>query len=62
MRATKGDHDDPALNQLLDFVAQDIASNPKRLQAIDDSLAHRLKSLVGNIDVDLIAPLSENDE
>jgi hypothetical protein len=25
-------------------------------------LAHRLKSLVGSIDVDLNAPLSENDE
>ncbi len=62
MRATKGDHNDPVLNQLLDFLAQDIAANPERLQAIKDSLADRLKSLVGNVDVDLNAPQSENDE
>ena len=62
MRATKTDHDDPALNQFLDFLAHDITANPERLQAINDSLAHRLKSLVGSVDVDLNAPLSENDE
>ena len=62
MRATEGNQDDPVLNQFLDFLAQDIAANPERLQVIDDSLAHRLKSLVGSIDVDLNAPLSENDE
>jgi len=62
MRATEGDHDDPVLNQLLDFLAQDIAANPERLQTVSDSLAHRLESLVGSIDVDLNAPQSENDE
>ena len=62
MRATEGDHDDPVLNQLLDFLAQDIAANPERQQTVSDSLAHRLESLVGSIDVDLNAPQSENDE
>ncbi len=62
MRATEGNQDDPVLHRFLDFLAQDIAANPERLQVIDDSLAHRLKSLVGSIDVDLNAPLSENDE
>ena len=62
MRATEGDHDDPVLNQLLDFLVQDIAANPERLQAISISLAHRLESLVGSIDVDLNAPQSEKDE
>jgi antitoxin PrlF len=62
MRAIKGDHNDPELNELLDFLAQDIAANPEQLQAISGSLAHRLKSLVGTIDVDLNAPQSENDE
>ena len=62
MRATKADHDDPALNQFLEFVAHDIAANPKRLQAIDDSLPRRLKSLVDSIDIDLNAPQSEIDE
>ena len=61
-RASTGDHDDPVLNQLLDFLAQDIAANPERLQTVSDSLAHRLESLVGSIDVDLNAPQSEKDE
>jgi antitoxin PrlF len=62
MRGTTGVHDDPVLNQPLDFVAQNIAANPERLQAISDSLAHRFESLVGSIDFDLNAPQSENDE
>jgi antitoxin PrlF len=62
IRATKVDRDDPELNQFLDFLAHDIAASPERMQAIGDSLAHRLKSLVGSIDVDLHAPQSENDE
>jgi antitoxin PrlF len=50
------------LNRFLDFLSQDIADYPERLRAIDDSLAHRLRSLIGSIDVDLNAPLHENDE
>jgi antitoxin PrlF len=62
MRATKPDDEDPVINQFLDFLAQDIADNPERLHAVDESFAQRVKSLVGNIDVDLDAPLSETDE
>lgn len=61
-RATPGDGDDPVLGQFLGFLAQDIASHPERLQAVDAGLVQRLQSLVGGIEVDLDAPLSAADE
>lgn len=54
--------DDPVLGQFLDFLARDIASHPERLQPIDDDLLSRIHSLVGDMDIDLDAPLSADDE
>jgi antitoxin PrlF len=54
--------DDPLLGQFLKFMANDIATHPERLQAVDASLVMRIQSLVGNINVDLDAPLSADDE
>ncbi len=54
--------DDPVLGQFLDFLARDIASHPERLQPIDDNLLSRIHSLVGDMDIDLDAPLSADDE
>lgn len=54
--------DDPVLGQFLDFLARDIASHPERLQTIDASLAQRIDSLAGHVEVDLDAALSEDDE
>ncbi|MDN5753013.1 MAG: type II toxin-antitoxin system PrlF family antitoxin [Nitrosospira sp.] len=54
--------DDPVLGQFLGFLARDIVSHPERLQVVDASLVSRIHSLVGNIEVDLDAPLSANDE
>ena len=61
-RAEIVDVDDPVLGQFLNFLARDIASHPERLQALDASLARRLQSLVGDIEVDLDAALSADDE
>ncbi len=61
-RAEALDGDDPVLGQFLGFLAGDIASHPERLQAIDASLVQRLQSLTADIDVDLDAPLSADDE
>jgi antitoxin PrlF len=61
-RATATEDDDPVLGQFLSFLARDIASHPERLRAIDAGLAQRVQSLVGGIEVDLDAALSENDE
>lgn len=54
--------DDPVLGQFLTFLAQDMTNNPQRIQALDAGLVNRIQSLVGEVTVDLDAPLSAEDE
>jgi len=61
-RAEASDGDDPVLGQFLGFLAADITRHPERLQAVDAGLVQRLQALVGGVDVDLDAALSEDDE
>jgi antitoxin PrlF len=61
-RVVAREEDDPVLGQFLSFLAQDIASHPERLQAVDVNLVTRINSLVGNIEVDLEVSLSADDE
>jgi antitoxin PrlF len=53
---------DPILGKFLNFLVRDIEENPKRLQAISSDLVSRVQSLVAEVDVDLDAPLSDEDE
>lgn len=61
-RVEASDGDDLVLAQFLRFLAADITRHPERLQAVDAGLVERLQSLVGSVDVDLDATLSEDDE
>jgi len=61
-RVETSDGDDPVLGQFLGFLAADITRHPERLQSVDAGLVHRLQSLVGGVEVDLEAALSEDDE
>jgi antitoxin PrlF len=61
-RACSDEQDDPVLSCFLEFLAHDIANNPERLQSLDASFVERLNDLVGDVDVDLDAPLSMDDE
>jgi len=61
-RVQTRDGDDPVLGQFLGFLARDIASHPERIQAVDADFVQRLQSLVGGIEVDVDAPLSDADE
>jgi antitoxin PrlF len=61
-RAAPGEGDDPVLASFLRFLARDIAEHPERLQAMETGLAQRIQELVGGVEVDLDAPLSEDDE
>ena len=61
-RAAHDEGDDPALVAFLGFLARDITEHPERLQAVDTGLAQRIQSLVGDVEVDLDAPLTANDE
>lgn len=54
--------DDAAIGAFLDFIEADIKAHPKHLRAFAGALHDRLKVLVGNIDVDLNASLSPDDE
>ena len=54
--------DDPAIGQFLNFLARDIAAHPEHLLAVESSLVAHIQSLIGNIEVDLDAPLSAEDE
>jgi len=53
---------DPALSSFLTFLANDIQDNPQRLKAATPELANRIQSLVGDLDVDLDAPLDDEDD
>lgn len=53
---------DPALGEFLSFLAADITANPAQLKAFDGGLRDRLQALVGDIEVDLDASLSPDDE
>ena len=61
-RAAAAEKDDPVLEKFLAFMANDIASHPERLRAIDTGLYERIKALVAHINVDLNEPLSPADE
>jgi len=52
-RAESSAGDDPVLGQFLGFLARDIANHPERLQAADFGLVQRLRSLVGEIEINL---------
>lgn len=61
-RATPAEKDDPALGQFLGFLAADISTHPERIRAMPPALLTHIQSLVGQIEVDLDAPLSADDE
>ena len=62
---TRGDaagEDDPVLAGFLQFLANDLASRPGRVRALDRKLATRVRSLVRGVKVDLDAELAPADE
>jgi antitoxin PrlF len=61
-RAATAAVEDPVLGQFLAFLARDMAGHPERLQAVDAAFVQRLQSLVGDVNVDLEAALSADDE
>lgn len=48
-----------SLNSFLEFLANDVERHPERLKSIDAGLVDRIRKLIGNINVDLDAPLRE---
>ena len=60
-RASSETEDDPVLGQFLNFLAHDMAAHPEHLKSIDAGLRKRIKSLVKKVEVDLDAPLAEDE-
>lgn len=61
-RADASAGNDPVLGQFLGFLARDLASHPERLMAVDAAFVQRLRSLVGDVEVELDAALPADDE
>jgi antitoxin PrlF len=55
------DEDDPALAPFLALLEQDLSRHPERLRPITADLVGRIEDLVGGMDVDLNAPLPDDD-
>lgn len=53
---------DPALGSFLAFLQQDIAEHPEHLQVVDIHLVQRIRSLTGEVEVDLDRPLDADNE
>lgn len=51
------EHDDPAIDGFLSFLAADMQRRPEALTALSPALAHRLKALTKGVVVDLDAPI-----
>jgi antitoxin PrlF len=62
----KGDQNheesDPVLVKFLDFLEEDMTKNPQEIKPMTSTIANRIKSLVGNLSVDLEAPLDDEEE
>ena len=61
-RADASAGNDPVLGQFLGFLTRDLASHPERLMAVDAALVQRLRSLVGDVEVELDTALPADDE
>lgn len=53
---------DPLVEKFLAFLEQDMLSYPEQIQPITPGMVARLNALVGDIRVDLDAPLDDEDE
>jgi len=53
---------DPVLRDFLGFLARDMAAHPQQIRALDADLVRCIDALVGDVKVDLEAPLSVADE
>ncbi len=61
-RVKASEDNDPVLGQFLAFLAHDFTNHRESFQGVDTGLVERLKTPVGDIDVDLDAALSADDE
>ena len=61
-RKSAADEEDPVIDGFLAVLAEDMANHPERLAAVDESLLDRIRPLVGDVSLDLDAPLPAGDD
>lgn len=54
--------DDPIVGQFLQLLAHDMKNNPHRIHMVDETWLERARALVSDVDIDLDAPLSPEDD
>jgi len=60
-RADQNDND-PILAKFLNFLAEDMEKKPGNIKGINSDLVNHIQSLVSEVEIDLDAPLSDEDE
>lgn len=60
-RADPPEDEDPVVTRFLDFLEQDMLAHPERLAPLDPTLLQRAVDLVADVEVDLDAPLEDDD-
>lgn len=53
---------DPVLSEFLSFVARDMQAHPEKLEPLSASLRKSVDALVQGVEIDLDAPLLDEDE
>lgn len=54
--------EDPALNAFLSFLSDDIKNHPERVKGLSASMKSKVDSLIVGVEIDLDAPLCDEDE
>ena len=60
-RQARAEGGDPVIGKFLDFLARDMANEPARIRGVPKSLLARGKALVKGVEVDLDAPLPDDE-
>jgi antitoxin PrlF len=62
LSVVKQPESDPVIEKFLSLLAKDIASNPHHTHSVSVDVFNRVQSLIAGVEVNIDAPLSEEDE
>ena len=62
MERAPAEEEDPAFGPFLAFLARDIEAHPETLRSFPAEFVRRVRSLTKDVEIDLDAPLSPDDE
>jgi antitoxin PrlF len=62
LRASADDEEDPAFGPFLAFLARDIENHPEKLRSFSPAFVQRVQELTKDVEIDLDAALSPDDE